>query len=71
MTVHGSNYGVINIRYHQEARQAKDLKSKNGTFVNGEDYRPAITILHTQFNALVEGFDFKINILGEIEPINR
>jgi CRISPR-associated endonuclease Csn1 len=71
MTVHGSNYGVINIRYHQEARQAKDLKSKNGTFVNGEDYRPSITILHTQFNALVEGFDFKINILGEIEPINR
>ena len=71
MEVKGSNYGVINIRHHQEARQAKDLKSKNGAFVNGEDYRPAITMLHSQFNALVEGYNFKINILGEIEPINR
>lgn len=60
-------YGKISLRYHQEARQAKDLKSKNGAFKNGEELRPAITLLHTQFNALVEGQDFDINVLGEVK----
>ena len=45
---------------------AKDLKVKNGTFKNGEEYRAAILMLHTQFNALVEGADFEINAIGEI-----
>ncbi len=36
-----------------------------------EEYRPAITLLHTQFRALVKGIDFHINVLGEVELINR
>ena len=35
-----------------------------------EEHRPAITLLNTQFNALVEDIDFHINALGEIELIN-
>lgn len=67
----GSGYGNIVMRHHQEARAAKDIKTKNGAFKNGEEYRPSILMLHTQFNALVEGVDFIINCLGEIEPLNR
>lgn len=67
MVLEKSSYGVIKLRYHQEARQAKDVKSKNGAYKTGEQIRPAITLLHTQFNALVEGKDFEIDVLGEIK----
>jgi len=56
---------------HQEARQTKDLKYKKGRYKNGEQYRPLIGLLHTQFDVLVEGFDFHINALGDIELLNR
>lgn len=62
----GTGYGNIVMRHHQEARMAKDLKVKNGAFKNGEEYRASILMLHTQFNALVEGVDFEINEIGEI-----
>ena len=67
MVLEKSSYGVIKLRYHQEARQAKDVKSKNGAYKVGEQLRPAITLLHTQFNALVEGRDFEISVLGDIK----
>ncbi|MCD8182088.1 MAG: hypothetical protein LUE99_02250 [Bacteroides sp.] len=62
-------YGVISLRYHQEARQAKDIQAKNGLYRIGEVLRPAITLLHTQFNALIEGVDFEITVLGEIKKL--
>ena len=62
----GNGYGSIIMRHHQEARMAKEIKTKNGTFKNGEEYRASIFMLHTQFNALVEGEDFEINALGDI-----
>ena len=62
----GPGYGSIVMRHHQEARMAKDVKSKNGAYKNNEPYRGAIVMLHTQFNALVEGSDFEINTLGDI-----
>lgn len=61
-----SGYGTIVMRHHQEARMAKEIKTKNGVFKNGEEYRASIIMLHTQFHALVEGEDFEINALGEI-----
>ena len=70
MSISGYTYGVMSLRYHQEARQTKELKSKNGRYRNGEQYRPLMVLLHTQFSALVEGFDFHINVLGEIDLIN-
>lgn len=66
----GTGYGSIVMRHHQEARMAKDVKSKNGAFKIGESYRGSIVMLHTQFNALVEGLDFEINALGEIKLKN-
>lgn len=64
-------YGLITLRFHQEAKQAKDLKAKNGAFKADEDHRPLIAMLNTQFNALIEGVDFELTILGEIRPIQR
>lgn len=62
----GKGYGSIVMRHHQEARMAKDVKPKNGAYKCGEVRRPSILMLHTQFNALVEGEDFTLNVLGEI-----
>lgn len=69
MIVSGCEYGILSLRHHQEARPSKDIKSKNGAFKNGEALRPAITMLHTQFNALVENIDFNIDVTGNIELI--
>ena len=63
---HSVSYARIVLRYHQEARKEEDIKEDSGSYKNGEDYRAAIVMLHTQFHALVEGEDFEINALGEI-----
>lgn len=65
----GNGYGTIKMRHHQEAQNAKDIKTTNGIFKNTDPYRPSIILLHTQFNALVEGEDFIITTLGDIKPI--
>lgn len=59
-------YGIISLRHHQEARPTGDLKFQNKSFKNGEPSLPAMLLLHTQFNALVEGQDFDLDITGEI-----
>ena len=41
-------YGTLQIKHHQEARPAGELKSKNGAWHNGEVYRPIIAMCHTQ-----------------------
>ena len=60
------HYGVLSLRHHQEARQAKDINTKGGEYKIGEMYRPMICIKHTQFNALVEGYDFELTVTGDI-----
>lgn len=67
----GTGYGNVVMRHHQEARQAKDLKTKNGAYKQGEEYRGSILMLHTQFHALIEGEDFEINSVGDIKLLNR
>lgn len=69
MTISGCSYATINMRHHEEARQSKELKAKNGAYKQGEELRPAIIMLHTQINALVQGRDFEINELGEIKRL--
>lgn len=59
-------YGFITLKHHQEARPAGDLKAKNGVWKAGEEYRPIITLYHTQLNAMVEGYDFELSVTGEI-----
>lgn len=63
------NFGIITMRHHQEASPASELKVQDGTFKNEEHYKAQRKLNHNQFNALVEGVDFKINVLGQIEKI--
>ncbi len=69
MVIGGNPYATILMRHHEEARQSKDIKAKNGAYKQGEDLRPAIRMYHTQLcgQALVQGYDFEINELGEIK----
>ncbi len=69
MTIQGNSYATIKLRHHEEARQAKDIKAVNGAYKQGENLRASILMLHTQLNALVEGYDFKINEIGEIKRL--
>lgn len=64
-----SSYARITMVHHEEARQSKDVKVVNGVYKQGEELRPAILMLHTQMfdHALVQGYDFWINELGEIK----
>lgn len=60
--------GRIVLRFNQDARDAKTLSKecKAGAYKNGESYRASIRLSLSDFHALVEGVDFKINVLGEI-----
>lgn len=59
-------YGTLTLKHHQEARPASELKAKNGVWTTNEEYRPVISLLHTQLNAYVEGYDFELTVTGEI-----
>jgi CRISPR-associated endonuclease Csn1 len=63
--------GRIVLRYNQDARDATTLKKerKSGAYRVGEQYRSEIMLSLSDFHALVEGVDFKINVLGEIEML--
>ena len=60
--------GRIVLRYNQDAREASVLKKerKSGAYKAGEQYRAEIILSPSDLHALVEGVDFKINVLGEI-----
>lgn len=62
-------YATVKLIHNEEARPSKDIKAKNGEYEQGEEFRPAIIMLHTQLNALVQGYDFEINELGEIRRL--
>lgn len=66
-TSKNNRYGTLVFRHHQEARPAGELKQKNGEWKTGEAYRPLISILHTQLNAYVEGYDFELTVTGELK----
>lgn len=59
-------YGVITLKHHQEARPSTEIVAKKGVWENNGEYRPLISLLHTQLTILVEGVDFDISIIGEI-----
>ncbi len=62
-------YATIVIRYHQEAKPSSELKVLDGAFKINEEYKAQRKMNHNQFNALIEGIDFKLNILGQIEKL--
>ena len=61
------HFGTMTLRHHQEARPAGELKAKNGEWKRNEEYRAVISLLHTQFNVYVEGYDFDLTVTGEIK----
>lgn len=67
MTVTGNTYGVVKMRHVAEAKPSTEIKYQNGAYRQGEELRAGITMLHTQINALVEGYDFDITPIGEIK----
>lgn len=67
LTVSNNSYGRLALKHHQEARPAGELKAKSGVWKTNEEYRPVISILHTQLNAYVEGYDFELTVTGEIK----
>ena len=66
LTVSNNSYGRFTLKHHQEARPAGALKAKSGEWKIGEEYRPVISLLHTQLNAYVEGYDFELTVTGDI-----
>ena len=62
-------FGTIELVHHQDARPSTEIKKKNGEFKANEEFRNGVKLLHTQFNALVQGIDFEINDLGEIRRL--
>ena len=69
MVIQSRNYGIIAMIHHQDARPNSLIKLKNGAYNSGEEFRPGIKMLHTQFKALVQGVDFDLNDLGEISRL--
>lgn len=67
LTVAQNSYGRLTLKHHQEARPASELKAKSGAWKIDEEYRAVISILHTQLNALVEGYDFELTVTGEVK----
>lgn len=70
MVIQGKyDFGTIVLEHHQEARPSSELKQTNGQFKSTDNNRPVIKLLHTQFNALVDGVDFDFNELGELRRL--
>ncbi len=65
-------YGVIMLRYFKEARKADEIKKDNfkpdGVFKLGE-VKPTRKMNHNQFNAFVEGIDFKVLPTGKFQQL--
>jgi CRISPR-associated endonuclease Csn1 len=66
------DFGVIMFRYFKEARKSEDLKhdkyKPDGIFKLDES-KPTRKMNHNQFNAFVEGIDFKVLSSGKIEKL--
>lgn len=59
-------YGLITLKHSLEARRTSELQVKKGAWSIDEEYRPIIALLHTQFKAMVQGFDFEMLEDGQI-----
>nr|AME16448.1 CRISPR-associated protein Cas9 [uncultured bacterium] len=62
-------FGNIVLRHNKEASPATLLKIQDGEFKSDENYIAQRKLSHNQFNALVEGVDFSLSVLGEIKRL--
>lgn len=62
-------FATIVMRHHAEAKPSTELKVMDGVFKIDEEYMAMRKMNHNQFNALIEGVDFKIDPLGKIKRL--
>ena len=67
----GNIYGFVSLVHHQEARSLEEVSFQKGSFKRDETFRSKIKLRHTQFKALVQGYDFEMDELGKIRFKNR
>ncbi len=71
LNISPNNYGRIYLMKHNDARKSSDLGTPiTGAFKFG-DNKIKRMLYHTQFNALIEGKDFKISTTGKITKIGK
>lgn len=64
--------GRVRLLHHQEARMSKDInKISSSQYKNNEEFVSVRRLSPSNLKALVEGQDFRITPLGEIELLNR
>lgn len=61
--------GRVQMTFHEEARPTEDLKNECSSKYQASSASPKLRIQVNGLNALVEGQDFKINEIGEIERL--
>lgn len=59
-------YGTVSFKHHQEAQSSTELHITKGIWLNNQEYRPLINMLHTQLTLMVEGVDFELTTSGRI-----
>ncbi len=64
-------FGNIVLRHSSEARAAIDLNTQDGKFKIDEEYVAQRKLSHIQFDALVEGYDFKLSPTGKLVWLNK
>lgn len=60
-------FGMVFLRHHQEAQSSSNLKFQDGKFKSSDGFISQRKMSHNQFYALIEGEDFTISPLGELE----
>lgn len=63
--------GRIILRHSQEARPATELKKETraGAYKKTDSYRSQISMSLSDFHALIEGYDFNIDIIGNVNLV--
>ena len=67
LTTKVTTYGWITLLHHQCAQQSGKLKEETGSWKIADPTKLKMGLYHTQFTALVEGYDFELTVTGEIK----
>lgn len=66
---HNSQNNVLD--KNGDIKESKLTTAKGGDVVGRSDEFPYVKFKPTSFNALIEGVDFQLTVLGEIEPLEK
>jgi len=59
-------YGIISMKFHQEARPSSEYSEKKGIWKKDEEHRPLIAMNHSQLRCIVNGKEFTLSETGKI-----